>query len=117
VIAAGPRDEVGERLVRAFLGIWDDPVAREPFLALLRSAVTNDTAARLFREFLTSALLDHLGQALEVPADRIATAEAQVVGLVLLRYVLRLEPLASAGVEQVVRLVGPTINRYLADEA
>ncbi|WP_263433781.1 hypothetical protein [Arthrobacter sp. StoSoilB13] len=37
----------------------------------------------------------------------------QVVGLMLLRYVIRLEPLASADQEEVVSLVAPTIQRYL----
>jgi hypothetical protein len=38
---------------------------------------------------------------------------SQVVGLILLRYVVRVEPLASMPVEQLVATYAPTIQRYL----
>jgi hypothetical protein len=38
---------------------------------------------------------------------------AQVVGVVLSRYVLRLEPLASADQEEVLAYLAPTLQRYL----
>jgi hypothetical protein len=50
-----------------------------------------------------------------LPADR-ALVASQVVGLVMVRYVVRLEPLASADPEEVVRLVAPNVQRYLTGD-
>ena len=47
---------------------------------------------------------------------RVVLAHSTLVGLVLIRYVVGIEPLASAGVETVVQLVGPTIQRYLTGD-
>ena len=49
----GPRDQVGEALVRTFLGVWDSEDGRQRFQALMRAAVTHDEATRMLREFLT----------------------------------------------------------------
>jgi AcrR family transcriptional regulator len=113
VLEAGPREEVGERLVRFFLRIWDDPQTRAPFLALLRSAVTQERAAKMFREFVAAALLGPVADRLQVPRLRITVAAAQLVGIVMLRHVLELEPMASAEQEEIVDLVAPAIQRYL----
>ena len=40
-------------------------------------------------------------------------AASQLVGLAMIRYVVRVEPLASADRETVVAPVAPTIQRYL----
>jgi AcrR family transcriptional regulator len=114
-LLAGPREELGERLVRTLLAIWSEAAGREPVLALLRSAMTNEAAAMMLREFLTRALIGRLVTTLDV-ADaelRGAIAGSQLVGLALLRYVIRIEPLASASDDEVVALVAPTIQRYL----
>ena len=40
-------------------------------------------------------------------------AMAQVMGVLVSRYILRLEPLASASKDEVVAYLAPTIQRYL----
>jgi AcrR family transcriptional regulator len=113
MIAAGPRSEVGERFVRLFLALWREPQGRAPVLALMRSAATNEQAAEMVRQFVTSALLGRLADLLGVPRLRILAAASQLVGLVMLRYVIGVEPLASAGEEEIVQLIAPAIQRYL----
>jgi AcrR family transcriptional regulator len=108
----GPPEEMGERFVRVFLTIWRDPAARAPVLALLRSAATNQQAAEMLRQFVTAALLGPLANSLGVPRLRIAAAASQLVGLVMLRYVIGVEPLASADDDEIVALIAPTIQRY-----
>jgi hypothetical protein len=39
-----------------------------------------------------------------------------MVGLMLTRYVIRLEPLASATEDEVIRLVAPNIQHYLTGD-
>jgi AcrR family transcriptional regulator len=113
LLLTGPREEIGERFVRAFLTIWRDPATRAPVLAMLRSAATNQQAAATIRQFVTAALLGPLAGALGVPRLRVAAAASQLVGLVMLRYVIEVEPLASAGEEEIVRLIAPVIQRHL----
>ncbi|HUR06696.1 MAG TPA: TetR family transcriptional regulator [Nonomuraea sp.] len=113
VLLEGPREEIGERLVRLILRVTGEPETREPMVALIRSAMTNQQAETMFREFVTNALLFKVADRLEVPHLRIEAAFAQMFGIVMGRYVLRLEPLASADPEDLVELLAPTVQRYL----
>lgn len=117
-VLAGDPAQLGERLVRLLLSVWSAPETRAPLLVLLRSATTNEQAATLLREFVTRALLGRIAPALEGPDRelRLAGAAAQLVGLALLRYVIRVEPLASASDDEVVALVAPQVQRYLDPE-
>ncbi len=114
-VLAGDPAQLGERLVRLLLSVWSAPETRAPLLVLLRSATTNEQAATLLREFVTRALLGRIAPALEGPDRelRVAGAATQLVGLALLRYVIRVEPLASASDDEVVALVAPQVQRYL----
>ena len=112
-IVDGPRDEVGQRIVRVFLAIWGDPTTQASLLAQIRSITTNQQAAAMFRQFMDAAVLRRLTIALCVPKERLTAAIAQMVGLALLRYVVRSEPLASASDEEIVRLVAPVIQQYI----
>lgn len=113
-VLAGGLDGLGERLVRFFLRIWADPDFRTPMLGMVRSAFTSEQGATLLREFVGSALLRRVAEAAG-PVDplRVEAAAAQLVGIVILRHVVRMEPLASASEEDIVAMVGPTIQRYL----
>ncbi|MFV2087023.1 TetR family transcriptional regulator [Micromonospora sp. LOL_021] len=113
---AGGPEEVGERMVRLVLGVWDSP-AGVAALALLRSALTNDWTARLMREFVTTQIIRRvLGQLDIEPAElpiRSALVASQMAGLLVVRYVLRLAPLSIMAADEVAAAVGPTIQRYL----
>ncbi|MEU5721773.1 TetR family transcriptional regulator [Micromonospora sp. NPDC047738] len=115
VLAGGP-DGVGERLVRTFLAVWDSPVGGAA-VALLRSAVGNEWTARLLREFLVTQVLRRVLDQLDVdPAElplRGGLVGTQMIGLAMMRYVIRLEPVASATPEALVATIGPTVQRYL----
>ncbi|MFB9680469.1 TetR/AcrR family transcriptional regulator [Streptosporangium vulgare] len=112
-VTAVPREEAGERLVRLILTIVAEEGARQPVLALVRTAMTNEQMVATIREFMTRALLNRVAEALDVPPIRMEAAFAQMFGVVLVRYVLRLEPLASADIEDLVKLLTPTIQGYL----
>lgn len=113
----GPRDQVGERLVRFFLSVWGDAVTREPFLALLRSALSNEQAAAMLRGFVREGLFGRAVALVGGGPDReirIEAAAAQLVGLALLRYVVKVEPLARASDEELIAIVAPVVQGYLA---
>jgi AcrR family transcriptional regulator len=111
-------DGLGERLVRFYLHAWDAPASRARLQGILRSAMAQDAAAALLREFVTRQVLGRVASAVDAPdAELRATfAGSQLVGLGVLRYVLRVEPLASAAPDTVVAVVAPTIQRYLTGE-
>ncbi|WP_129665495.1 TetR family transcriptional regulator [Phytoactinopolyspora endophytica] len=117
-IATGPREQLGKRAVRTFLGVWENPNARGPMLALLRSAMTNRAAAAMLRQFVTRALLGRVLPSLDDLPDAKLRAEAlisQLIGMGVLRYVVQVEPLASATEDELVELIGPVIQHYIAD--
>ncbi|MGW2826839.1 TetR/AcrR family transcriptional regulator [Streptomyces sp. NPDC001443] len=114
-VAEGPPDEVGERLTRFMFGVWENPATRTPLLAIVRSAVNNETAAAVFRRLVVSQLLGRIAGRLDLPDAelRAELAAAQLVGCAMLRYVIKVEPLASADLEQVVARVAPVVQAHL----
>ena len=118
-VLAAPPQERGAEVVRLVLRVWDGP-ARPALLALVRSAVNNEWSAKLLREFLLARIIRRVIGSLDLPAEereaRGALVASQVGGLILMRYVLQLEPLASASPSSVVEAIGPTVQRYLTGE-
>jgi hypothetical protein len=69
----------------------------------------------MLREFVGAAMLGRLAQSLDGPdvALRISMAAAQMVGVAMLRYVIRIPAMVAATDEEIVALVAPTLQRYL----
>ena len=115
---AGGIDGAGERLVRMLVSVWDSP-AGGAVAAIVRSAVANDTMAKMMREFIVARILRRVAKELDLPPDeapiRAALVASQISGLIMVRYIIKIEPLASASPDTVVALIAPTIQRYLAD--
>ena len=118
-VLAGGRANLGENVVRMLLRVWDGPM-QPAALALVRSAVGNEWTAKLLREFLVSRVLrkvvSTLGFDPDVRAARASLVASQLIGLVMTRYVLRLEPLASATPDEIVAAIGPNVQRYLTGD-
>lgn len=111
----GDPGDLGERVVRTFLGVWDATPGQGPMLAMLRSAVSHEDSAERLRDLLVRVLLAPLaaGAGGNDPQLRAALLASQISGLALTRYVLRLEPVASATADELCPLLGPTLQRYL----
>ena len=115
----GPPAQAGERLARFFVETWDATANRSPLVALIRSATTNDQAAELLRGFLETELVAALAKGIGGPdAELRATLLAsQMVGLATARYIVGLEPLASASADEVVERVAPALQALLGGPA
>ncbi|MFI9611516.1 TetR family transcriptional regulator [Streptomyces sp. NPDC052023] len=115
VIFEGPADGVGERFARFLFGIWENPVTRTPLLAVVRSAVTNEVAADVFRRLVAAQLLRKVASQLGMPDAelRAELAAAQMVGVAIMRYVIKLEPLASADLEVIIERIAPVVQGHL----
>ncbi|MDX3850878.1 TetR family transcriptional regulator [Streptomyces sp. AK02-01A] len=116
-LLAGDPDGVGERLARYFIGVWENPVTRAPLLAVIRSALTHDAAAKVLRVFVLRRLLERIAEDLDVPDPtfRAELAASHMIGIAFLRYVIKAEPLASADTEEIITIVAPTLQRYLTE--
>lgn len=114
-VVEGPRDQVGERLLRTILAIWDDAVLREPVVALVRAAAADEQSAAIVREFFTTEVLDRLTRELNVDhaSLRGGLVATQLLGLVISRYIVRIEPISSAPADALVAAIAPAIQRYL----
>jgi len=114
-ILAGPRDEVGERLVRYVLEAFEQPDIRRRGVMLMRTAIGSRLTSPLLAGFLSRELIGRIAKTLGVEdADLRATLVAsQMAGLLLTRYVLKIAPIAAASVDELVARIGPTVQRYL----
>lgn len=114
----GPPEQAGERLVRMALSVWDSP-AGVAALAVFRSALSNEWSARLLREFVVTQVLRRaVGEFVTDPAEasvRAGLVATQIGGLILMRYVLKVEPMASADPDAVAAAIGPNVQRFLFD--
>ena len=106
---------LGARLVRRVLQVWDDAERPEPVFPLLRSAGASDESASMVRDFVQREIADQLVDALgtsDAPI-RVGLVCAQIMGLAMARYQVRLEPIASASQETLVAWLGPVLQRCL----
>jgi AcrR family transcriptional regulator len=116
-MAAGV-ERLGATVVRTFLEAWEPPDSRLRLMAMLRSALTNEAAMGMIRDLLVREVFGPITEALGVPDAqlRATLVGSQLVGLAVLRYIGRIEPLASASVDELVAAVGPTVQRYLTGD-
>jgi AcrR family transcriptional regulator len=114
-LTALPRQEFTSALVRAYLHFVDSDSSRNAILALVRSAVSNERAAATLREFMAAELLPVIARMTGHPdADRRASlVAAQLIGIAMMRHVLRLEPVVTASPDELAALVSPAIEQYL----
>ena len=116
VVAAGP-DGAGERLLRAFLGVWDDPAVQPGLLALARSLLGDDSGPLVRDAFIPVVVGPVLAQLVaDRPEERIPLVASQVIGLVVTRYVVALPAMAQAPAEDLVARIGPVLQHYLTGE-
>lgn len=110
---AGPREQLGERLFRMSLTAWENPRLRPQLLEKIRAATTSDEGAAQLRDHFSALLVVRVGEVVKAPRLDLNAVVAQIVGLIMLRYVMRMEPIASASVDQLVDTFAPTIQRHL----
>jgi len=110
----GPAEQLAERIVGTFLSVWDAN-GGGALAALVRSVASHEQAARMMREFVSRVIFGRVVSAVAPyqPELRAALCGTQVIGLGMVRYVIRLEPLASADHQTVIAAIAPNLQRYL----
>lgn len=116
VVALGP-DGAGERLLRTFLSVWDDPEIQVRLLAVVRSVLSEDGATLLKEGFIPVVVGPVLAQLVaDRPDVRVPLVASQVVGLIVTRYLIALPPMADMSADDVVARIGPVIQHYLTGD-
>ena len=112
-------DGLGERLVRVTLRMLDDPETRDQLAEMARAGAGATKATASIREFFESAVIDRVVGFLGVPDARmrVTLAMSYLIGVATSRYVLRVEPLASATEDEIVAMVAPAIQAALTTPA
>lgn len=108
-------EALGETIVRLIIDVWDGGV-KEAGVAALKAQIIDPTSSVLrpfVSEILTATLAIHVQDNAQT---RIALAASQIGGLLLMRYVIELEPLTTMTAEELAIHIGPTIQRYLTHE-
>ena len=115
LVESADPEELGELMIRNMLNVWDNEEDRAPLVAIVRTAMSDDQAATMVREFATKEILGVIVKAARSDNQelRVTLLASQVFGLLIMRYIIKLEPLASTDPETVARAIGPTFQRYL----
>lgn len=113
-----PVEEIGRTLPSLLLPLWDSEMGKG-FIATLRSIIAgNDTS--LVRSFLQEVIAREVGSRVDDPPGsgpvRVQFVASQLVGVVMARYILELEPFKSLPVEQIAETIAPNLQRYLTGE-
>lgn len=115
---AGGSDGAGERLLRTFVSVWDDPDHQAALIAVARLALDPQAGDRLLRDGFLPVVLQPVGAALGLdrPELRMPLVMSQLVGLIVTRYLLRVEPVASMSPEELVAAYAPVLQRFLTGD-
>jgi AcrR family transcriptional regulator len=112
--------DIGTRMVRTYLSIWETPDTAASMRAMLQSATSNTDANDAFRGFMQNYVLTAVSGVLgggERARLRAMLAASTLVGTAMLRYIIQVPPLATLTADEVQRLVAPTVTRYLTADA
>ncbi len=116
-----PVDQIGRVLPSLLLPLWDSE-AGKGFLATLRSALSGTDIAELsmVRSFLQDVITVEVGRRVDSPPGsgqlRMQFVASQLIGVVMARYILELEPFRSLPVPAIVDTIAPNLQRYLTGE-
>ena len=115
-VLEGPLTTLPERLLRAVLAAWDDPQRTAALRAFAGAAIHEPDVARLFREMAEREMIGRIAERLGTAdaSRRAGVAASQIAGMIFLRYVLGIEPLASMPADELVARMSPTLRAALA---
>ncbi|KAA0086741.1 TetR family transcriptional regulator [Mycolicibacterium sp. P9-64] len=116
----GDEGDIGRRLVVQYLQIWESPETANTMAAMLQSATSNGDAQEAFRSFMREYVLTAVSGVIgggEQARLRAMLAATNLVGTALLRYIMKVPPLATLPTDDVVRMVSPAVTRYLTADA
>lgn len=118
VLDSGPPEAIGGRLAAFVVGLLEDPERGHIPVAMLRAAASEPEAATELHEKMTDGILLPIAERLGHgdAHTRAALALSQIAGLIVARYMIGIEPLASLAPDEVAGLLAPTLQAYLTGD-
>ena len=111
-------DDRGYAIVINMLRNWSDERYRPMMTAILLAAAHDETTRAKLTAIISAQLVAPAEERL--PGDdellRASLVASHLFGVMLMRYIWHVEPLASASDDAVAALLAPTIQRYLDDK-
>ncbi|MCW2516485.1 MAG: TetR family transcriptional regulator [Mycobacterium sp.] len=113
-----PLEDLGLTLPSLLLPLWDSEMGAG-FIATMRSLLAGDDVS-LIRSFLQDVIAVEVGSRVDEPPGsgpiRVQFVASQLVGIVMARYILELEPFKSLPVQQIAETIAPNLQHYLTGE-
>jgi AcrR family transcriptional regulator len=110
----GPEDTLGERVTRAFLEVWDGPGQdSEPFVAVLRAAISNEQASTQLRDLIQARVTHDLGPRDAQLTVRLEVVSSMLIGVVVGRRIVHVDALVEQDRESLVRLLAPAVQAVM----
>ena len=110
------QEGAGERIVRTALGLYEEQLTKDTMLALVNALMTDASTSQRFRTYIRQDVMAEVGASLGMTtelAEEIEFAIATMFGVVAMRYLVRLEPLASMPQERLVRELAPIVQHRI----
>jgi AcrR family transcriptional regulator len=110
--------QFGDALIRHFLDVWEGPSSNGSLTILLRASASSEEIAAKTRGVFAGQVLPMLAQVADRAelATRAGLISSQLLGLALCRYVLKVPPVVAMTPEQIIKGVGPVLQRYITGE-
>jgi AcrR family transcriptional regulator len=112
---ATPRAELGRQLVRNVLTAWADDEIGPVLRASLLTAAHDERARAKLRMVVERSLIGEstLGTDETDRLRRSGFIASQLIGFAMLRYIWKIEPIASMTEDEVLSAIAPNIQRYI----
>lgn len=111
----GPQESLGERVTRAFLEVWDgEPPDSEPFIAMLRAAISNEQASVQLRDLIQTRVVHDLASRDPDMTVRVEIISSMLIGLIVGRRIVHVEGIVEQDRESLVGVVAPAVQAILA---
>src|SRR5262245_43747230 len=107
--------QLGKTLITHFLELWEGSLSNGGLTILLRASASNEDAAAKMRMIFAGQVLPMLAQVTDGGdlAARAGLVSSQLLGLAVCRYILKVPPVVAMPREQIIKRVGPTLQRYI----
>ncbi|MCV7195311.1 TetR/AcrR family transcriptional regulator [Mycobacterium angelicum] len=113
-----PVEELGYKLPSLLLPLWDSELGAG-LIATLRSLISGSEVS-LARSFLQEVISVEVGSRVDDPPGsgmiRTQFVASQLMGVVMARYIVKIEPFASLPAEQIAQTIAPNLQRYLTGD-
>lgn len=107
-------DNRGERLAQAFVALISDDHTRQLLVGIVRSVSSDEHAVKILKDFIETSLAAQIETFLSGPNTKLKAEllGSQLIGLVVARYIVKVEPLASAPPAMLITYLAPRLQAH-----